>query len=132
MLAWQELGAKACTLYIEDDADNMAELLAAPLAVPRRVLMYGGVPVITTKIRIKDVKGDAPLVSDRGDGYIAAVQGWLTVITPTTAVFPDRVQAQAAGDGLRFLHRRPLPAAGQRLAPGTRCLFPGDRPAGNV
>ena len=84
ILAWQELGAKACTLYIEDDADNMAELLAAPLAIPRRVLMYGGVPVITTKIRIKDVKGDAPLMSDRGDGYTTAFRDGLTVVTPTT------------------------------------------------
>ena len=83
MLAWQELGAKACTLYIEDDADNMAALLAAPLAVPRRVLVYSGVPVITTRIRIKDVKGDAPLTSDRGDSYLLAVKDGLTVITPT-------------------------------------------------
>ena len=83
ILAWQELGAKACTLYIEDDADNMAALLAVPLAVPRRVLVYGGVPVITTKIRIKDVKGDAPLTSDRGDSYLLAVKEGLTVITPT-------------------------------------------------
>lgn len=85
ILAWQELGARTCTLYIEDDADNMAELLAADLPIRRRVLVYGAVPVITTKIRIKDVKGDAPLVSDRGDGYLTAVRDGLTVITPTRA-----------------------------------------------
>ena len=32
LLSWQELGAVAATLYIEDDAENMAELLAADLA----------------------------------------------------------------------------------------------------
>lgn len=85
ILAWEELGARTCTLYIEDDADNMAELLAADLPIRRRVLVYGAVPVITTKIRIKDVKGDAPLVSDRGDGYLTAVRDGLTVITPTRA-----------------------------------------------
>lgn len=82
ILAWQELGAQGCTLYIEDDADNMAKLLAAPLTVPRRVLVYGGVPVITTKIRIRDVKGDAPITSDRGDGYLATIKDGLTVVTP--------------------------------------------------
>lgn len=101
ILAWRELGAAACTLYIEDDADNMAELLAADLPIPRRVLVYGGVPVITTKIRIKDVKGDAPLVSDRGDGYMAAVRDGLTVITPTRPFsltgFKRRLQEMGCG-----------------------------------
>jgi putative protease len=85
LLAWQELGATGCTLYIEDDADNMAQLLAADVPVPRRVLIYGSVPVLTTKIRIRDVKGDAPLVSDRGDGYRTTVRDGLTVVTPTKA-----------------------------------------------
>jgi U32 family peptidase len=82
LLSWQELGAAGCTLYIEDDADNLAQLLAADVPVPRRVLVYGSVPVLTTKIRIRDVKGDAPLVSDRGDGYRTTVRDGLTVVTP--------------------------------------------------
>jgi putative protease len=101
LLAWQALGASAATLYIEDDADNMAELLAADLPIQRRVLVYGGVPVITTKIRIKDVKADAPLVSDRGDEYTTAVRDGLTVITPTTPFsltgFRRRLQDMGCG-----------------------------------
>jgi U32 family peptidase len=85
LLAWQELGATGCTLYIEDDADNMAQLLTADVSVPRRVLVYGSVPVLTTKIRIRDVKGDAPLVSDRGDSYRTMVKEGLTVVTPSKA-----------------------------------------------
>jgi putative protease len=81
LLSWQELGATACTLYIEDDADNMAALLAADLPVRRRVLAYGSIPVITSKIRIRDVKSDAPVVSDRGEGYTVAVRDGLSVVT---------------------------------------------------
>ncbi|MCM2357684.1 MAG: U32 family peptidase [Geobacteraceae bacterium] len=113
LLAWQELGARACTLYIEDDADNMAQLLAAELPIPRRVLVYGGVPVITTKIRIKDVKGDAPLVSDRGDGYLATVRDGLTVITPTRpfSLTGFRRRLQEMGCGSFVVDLGQLPAA---------------------
>ena len=85
LLAWQELGSAGCTLYIEDDAENMGQLLAADVAIPRRVLVYGSIPVLTTKITIRDVKGDAPLVSDRGDSYRTAIRDGLTVVTPTRA-----------------------------------------------
>jgi putative protease len=83
LLAWQDLGATAATLYIEDDAENMAELLALDLPILRRVLIYGIVPVITSKIKIRDVKSDAPVVSDRGDGYTVAVKDGLSVISST-------------------------------------------------
>jgi putative protease len=81
LLLWQELGASAATLYIEDDAVNMSELLAADLPISRRVLVYGKVPVITSKIVIRDIKSDAPIVSDRGDGYQVTVKDGLTVVT---------------------------------------------------
>ena len=84
LLSWQELGATAATLYIEDDADNMAALLAADLPIKRRVMVYAGVPAITSKIRIKDVRSDAPLLSDRGEGYRVASRDGLTVVTPNT------------------------------------------------
>ncbi len=83
LLAWQELGAASCTLYIEDDAENLGALLAADLSMARRVLVYAGVPVITSKIAIRGVKSDAPLLSDRGEGYEVSVRDGLTVVTPT-------------------------------------------------
>jgi putative protease len=82
LLAWQELGAAAATLYIEDDADNMAELLKADVPIARRVMAYCGVPAITSKIAIKGVKSDAPVVSDRGDAYTVGVKDGLTVVMP--------------------------------------------------
>jgi putative protease len=101
LLAWQELGAAAATLYIEDDADNMAELLAVDLPIKRWVLIYGSVPVITSKIKIRDVKSDAPVVSDRGEGYTVAVRDGLSVITSTRPFaltgFKRRLQEMGCG-----------------------------------
>lgn len=84
MLLWEELGAESATLYMEDDAENMAALLQADLPVEKRVLVYGEVPVITSKIRIKDIRADSPVISDRGDEYTVRIQDGLTVVTPRT------------------------------------------------
>jgi putative protease len=83
MLAWEELGADRVTLYIEDDATNLADLVAADLSLERQVIVYGSVPAITSKISIKGVKGDMPVQSDRGDGYRVTVRDGLTLVTPT-------------------------------------------------
>jgi U32 family peptidase len=100
LLAWQELGVTAATLYIEDDAENLADLLAADLTMTRRVMVYGGVPAITSKIAIKGVKSDTPVVSDRGEGYRVDVRDGLTVLTPTTRFsltgFRGRLQEMGA------------------------------------
>jgi putative protease len=83
LLTWKELGAAAVTLYIEDDAENMGLLLQADVDVRKRVLVHSGIPAITSKIRIKDVRSDTPVVSDRGEGYLVKIQDGLTVVTPT-------------------------------------------------
>jgi U32 family peptidase len=80
LLQWQELGVTRSTLYIEDDRDNMAQLLGADLKIKRGALLYAPVPVITSKIGIKEIKGEAPLVSDRGDVYSVKVKDHLTVV----------------------------------------------------
>jgi putative protease len=82
LLAWQELGACVATLYIEDDSENLAELMRADVPIARRIMVYCGVPAITSKIAIKGVKSDVPVLSDRGEGYTVAVKDGLTVVTP--------------------------------------------------
>src|SRR4029079_14885846 len=57
-------------------------LLRSAVPLRRRVLLYAGVPTITSRIAIKEVKGE-PVVSDRGDGYAVEVKDGLTVVTPT-------------------------------------------------
>ena len=111
LLSWQELGAAAATLYIEDDAENMAALLSSDLAVQRRVLVYGSVPLITSKIRIRDVKSDAPVVSDRGEGYTVAVRDGLSVVTSTRPFaltgFKRRLQEMGCGSFVADLSQLP-------------------------
>lgn len=82
--AWQELGAETVTLYIEDDAVNLAALLTADIAVERRVIVYAPLPVMTTKIRIKDVHSNIPLHSDRGEAYTVTTRDGLQTITAAT------------------------------------------------
>lgn len=84
LLSWQELGVKRATLYMEDDRANMGQLLASDLKIDRSVLLYAPVPVITSKIAIKEIKGDAPLASDRGDLYSVKVKDHLTVVSAQT------------------------------------------------
>lgn len=81
LLSWHEEGVKTATLYIEDDAENMADLLAADVPVARRALLFAPVPVITSKITIKGVRADSPVVSDRGDAYTVTTRDGLTSVT---------------------------------------------------
>lgn len=83
LLLWEELGASAATLYLEDDAANLATLLAAEVPIPRRLLIYGPVPVITSRIAIKGVRDHAPVLSGRDEGYDVTQKEGMTVITPT-------------------------------------------------
>ena len=69
LAAWRELGAEAATLYLEDDSSNLAELLKAGIDIEQRMMVYSPLPVMTTKIRIKDVHANTPLRSDRGETY---------------------------------------------------------------
>ena len=84
LAAWRELGAETATLYIEDDAVNLAALLAADIAIERRVIVYAPLPVMTTKIRIKDVHSNIPLHSDRGEAYTVTTRDGLQTITAAT------------------------------------------------
>ena len=84
LAAWRELGAETATLYIEDDAVNLAALLAADMPIQRRVIVYAPLPVMTTKIRIKDVHSNIPLHSDRGEAYSVTTRDGLQTITAAT------------------------------------------------
>ena len=83
LAAWQELGAEAATLYLEDDSRNVTELLSAGVDIERRVMAYSPLPVMTTKIRIKDVHANTPLRSDRGETYRVTSQDGLQTISST-------------------------------------------------
>ena len=102
LLTWQELGCVRSTLYIEDDRDNMAQLLSSDLTITRGALLYAQVPVITSKIAIKEIKGEAPLTSDRGDVYSVKLKDRLTVVGAHTpfALTQYRNELRQMGCGL--------------------------------
>ncbi|WP_442899804.1 peptidase U32 family protein [Geomonas sp. RF6] len=101
LLTWQELGAKRATLYIEDDRENLTQLLAAQIDLPRSVLLYAPVPVITSKIAIKEIKGDAPITSDKGEGYLVKTKDHLSIVTAQTpfAITQHRNELRQLGCG---------------------------------
>ena len=76
-----ELGAEAATLYLEDDGSNLADVLSAGVDLEQKVLVYSPLPVMTTKIRIKDVHANTPLRSDRGETYRVTSQDGLQTIS---------------------------------------------------
>ncbi len=84
LAAWQELGAESATLYIEDDSGNIEELLKPGMNIDRRIIAYAPLPVMTTKIRIKDVHGNVPLHSDRGEAYRVTTTDGLQTISSAT------------------------------------------------
>lgn len=81
LASWNELGAASATLYLEDDSANLGDLLAAGIDIEQRVMVYSPLPVMTTKIRIKDVHANTPLRSDRGETYRVTSQDGLQTIS---------------------------------------------------
>jgi putative protease len=82
LAAWKELGAEAATLYLEDDGNNIADLLGIGIDIEQRIMVYSPLPVMTTKIRLKDVHANTPLRSDRGETYrVTSHDGLQTIIS---------------------------------------------------
>jgi len=79
--SWQELGAETATLYIEDDAENLSDLLSTGTGITQRIVAYAPLPVMTTKIKMKDVHSNTPLQSDRGEEYRVTTRDGLQTIT---------------------------------------------------
>jgi len=80
MQAWQELGVVSNELYIEDDAENISQVLRRRGSHPLYAMVYGSIPLITSRIRIPGLKGGQPLLSDRGDEYQVVSRSGLTVL----------------------------------------------------
>ena len=111
LAAWRELGAETATLYIEDDAVNLSALLAAGVAIERRIIVYAPLPVMTTKIRIRDVHSNIPLHSDRGEAYTVTTRDGLQTVTAARPFSLTARHAELRGKGLRFVPDRPAPGA---------------------
>lgn len=83
-LAWKELGISTITLYLEDDRANLENLLRRETGLPTEMTVYASVPLITSRIPLRGLRSDSPVVSDRDDAYRVTQRGGQTVVSPET------------------------------------------------
>ena len=125
LLAWRELGAQAVTLYIEDDRENLAEVLRREVDMGRAVTVYASVPLITSRIRIRGVRPDSPVLSDKGDAYRVNGRSGLTVVSSDAdfSLLGRLAELQALGCGdftVDLSHFGPFSPAGKRVLEALR------------
>jgi putative protease len=80
--AWRELGLSSATLYVEDDRVNLAALLNRETQLPLTVTVYASLPMMVSRIPLRSVKPEHPLISDRDEAYRVDNRTGLTVVRP--------------------------------------------------
>ncbi len=81
-LAWRELGATAGTIFVEDDRENLADLFARETGLKLSATVYANLPIMVSRMPVRGVKADLPLLSDRGEAYRVEDRGGLRTIRP--------------------------------------------------
>ncbi len=82
--ALAELGIKEAELYIEDDRKNLSDILRHQLPIPTAMTVYASVSLLTSRIKIKNVRSDNPVLSDRDDAYRVQQRQGLTWLNSET------------------------------------------------
>ncbi len=82
--ALADLGIKEAELYIEDDRTNMTNILNHQLPIPTALTVYASVPLLTSRVRIKQIRSDNPVLSDQGDAYRVQQRQGLTWLNSET------------------------------------------------
>ena len=129
---WAELGVAEAELYIEDDRENLAELLSRNLPLPTALTVYASVPLLTSRIAIRNVRSDHPVVSDRDDAYRVQQRQGLTWLNSETAFSFIANMKELQGFGCHHFvvdlsHLGPFRAAGKKvLEAGRRGVDPPD------
>jgi putative protease len=83
-LAWGELGITEATLYLEDDRTNLAAVLQHDTGLATNLTAYASVPLITSRIPLRGLRSDSPVLSDRDDAYRVTQRGNQTVVSSAT------------------------------------------------
>lgn len=82
--ALAELGIKEAELYIEDDHNNLSAILRHQLPIPTAMTVYASVSLLTSRVKIKNVRSDNPVLSDQGDAYRVQQRQGLTWLNSET------------------------------------------------
>ncbi|MFO7578092.1 MAG: DUF3656 domain-containing protein [Pelovirga sp.] len=85
VVALAAIGIGDVELYIEDDRHNLAAILSRKLPVSASLTVFGRVPLFASRVRVRQLRGDSPVLSDRDDAYrLQQRQGltWLYSETP--------------------------------------------------
>jgi U32 family peptidase len=120
LLAWRELGCTGAVACLEDDRDNLADLFRHPAGIPLAVTVYANPALMVSRIPLKGVKPDRPLVSDRNEAYRVVQRGGLTVVRPEQdfSLLGHLAELRALGCS-RFLvelaHLGPFSPAGRQV-----------------
>jgi len=83
-LAWRSLGLAEGMAYIEDDRDNLAALYARATGLPLGLTAYGSVPLLTSRISLKNLQKDGSISSDRGDRFRVQQRSGVSVLSSET------------------------------------------------
>lgn len=119
-LAWGDLGISETTLYLEDDRTNLAALLQRDTGQEAGLTLYASVPLITSRIPIKGLRSDSPVLSDRDEAYRVTRRGGQTVLSPEIdfSLLEHLPELEGMGCGnfiLDLSHLGPFSAAGKRV-----------------
>ncbi len=82
--ALAEIGIKEAELYIEDDRKNLTDILRHQLPIPTAMTVYASVSLLTSRIKIKNVRSDNPVLSDRDDAFRVQQRQGLTWLNSET------------------------------------------------
>jgi len=120
LLAWRELGCTAAVACLEDDRENLGELLKRPVGIPLAVTVYANPVLMVSRIPLKSVKPERPLVSDRGDAYRVIQRGGLTTVRPEQdfSLLGHLAELRALGCSrflLELAHHGPFSPAGRQV-----------------
>ncbi|MDH5298073.1 MAG: U32 family peptidase [Desulfobulbaceae bacterium] len=82
-LAWQQLGAGAVSLSLEDDQANLAAVLSRDPGVAMIITVYGVVELLSSRIPIRGLRSGELLQGDGGEAVRVETDSGLTVVAAT-------------------------------------------------
>ncbi|WP_036683036.1 peptidase U32 family protein [Pelobacter seleniigenes] len=125
LVALADLGITEAELYIEDDRSNLAAVLARKLPLATALTVYGSVPLLASRVRIKNLRSDNPVLSDRGDAFLVQQRQGLTWLQSGTDFsfignLPELEQSGCSRFIIDLSHVGPFSSRGKQVLEAVR------------